>query len=359
MKYVTKIFSALVLLTAGLSITPQKSDAQVSVSFQVFYDQLSPYGQWIQRPDYGYVWRPRVEQGFSPYETAGHWVFTDVGWTWFSDYQWGWAPFHYGRWYFDPSYGWVWVPDTEWGPAWVAWRRSSGYYGWAPLSPGITITAGFGGSFDIPSERWVFVKEHDIVRPDVYRYYVPRTQNVTIIKNTTVIKNTYVDKSSHVTYVAGPAKEEVQKVTGKPVNPVVIKEVDKPSQQVTNNTLVIYKPRVTKTSSNGPQPAPAKAVTSNEAKTLAAQASKEASSADDNNKSKQQETQAGSQTPAKTQSTTNPSTQSKEKSAPKSQHKNAQNNNNKPVSKPPQKQTGKPQNAEHNDDDHDKPNQQQ
>ncbi|MFX8813069.1 DUF6600 domain-containing protein, partial [Acinetobacter baumannii] len=89
--------------------------------------------------------------GFTPYRTGGHWVYSNAGWAWASDYNWGWAPFHYGRWAFDPMYGWFWVPGYEWAPAWVSWRSGGGYYGWAPLSPGINISvnATFG---NIPTE---------------------------------------------------------------------------------------------------------------------------------------------------------------------------------------------------------------
>src|SRR6516165_7140669 len=104
-----KIYGALIaiILSAGLvSITPQRSVAQVSVSFQAFYDQLSPYGRWVNYPRYGYVWVPTdVAFGFRPYATAGHWVYTPEGWTWVSDYPWGWAAFHYGNWFYDNSYG--------------------------------------------------------------------------------------------------------------------------------------------------------------------------------------------------------------------------------------------------------------
>src|ERR1700749_3701227 len=64
---------------------------------QVFYDELSPYGQWIDYPDYGYVWQPNVDADFRPYETNGYWAYSDYGWTWVSNYSWGWATFHYGR----------------------------------------------------------------------------------------------------------------------------------------------------------------------------------------------------------------------------------------------------------------------
>ncbi|MBS1975097.1 MAG: hypothetical protein JST13_12150, partial [Bacteroidetes bacterium] len=112
---------------------PPPAPVQEEVSYQTFYDDLSPYGQWVSYPGYGYVWAPNVGYGFKPYSTNGHWVYSDAGWVWASDYNWGWAPFHYGRWFFDNNYGWMWVPGYEWAPAWVSWRQNNDYYGWAPL----------------------------------------------------------------------------------------------------------------------------------------------------------------------------------------------------------------------------------
>ncbi|MCJ7581918.1 MAG: hypothetical protein MUP98_15500, partial [Candidatus Aminicenantes bacterium] len=101
-----------------------------------FYDYLSPHGTWVFNSPYGYVWIPRVYRyGWRPYSN-GNWAWSDYGWTWISDWEWGWIPFHYGRWGWDNYLGWYWVPDTVWGPAWVTWRQSSLYIGWAPLPPG-------------------------------------------------------------------------------------------------------------------------------------------------------------------------------------------------------------------------------
>jgi hypothetical protein len=80
----------LIIFCIGTWVTPQKVSAQGgSVNFQVFYDNLSPYGTWVNNPEYGYVWIPNVAPGFSPYSTNGYWVFTDEGWTWVSNYPWG------------------------------------------------------------------------------------------------------------------------------------------------------------------------------------------------------------------------------------------------------------------------------
>ena len=45
-----------------------------SQSVDVFYDQLSPYGVWVDEPDVGRVFIPN-EDGFVPY-TVGHWQYT-------------------------------------------------------------------------------------------------------------------------------------------------------------------------------------------------------------------------------------------------------------------------------------------
>lgn len=261
MKITRKILTLCVLMGTSLCVWHDKASAQqLTVSLQLFYDQLSPHGKWAEDPDLGYIWIPKVHKGFTPYGSDGHWVFTDDGWTWVSVYSWGWAPFHYGRWHKNPYYGWVWLPDTEWGPAWVSWRKSDSYYGWAPMGPGITVNIAIGKDYHQPDDYWIFVKDRDIGRPDVNLYYVKKSNNVTIIKKSTVIVNTRIDKSRNVTYISGPDKDDVQKVTGKPVKHVTIKEYDKPGQQVKNNELHIYRPQVQKNNPDGKKPAPSKVV---------------------------------------------------------------------------------------------------
>jgi len=260
-----KIFALLVVLNTSAWIVPQETSAQqVSVSFQLFYDELSPYGAWVDYPDYGYVWIHNGDPGFSPYVTDGHWVFTDDGWTWVSDYSWGWAPFHYGRWDYNDVYGWFWVPDNEWGPAWVSWRRSPGYYGWTPLRPGVSISTAFGREYHERNERWIFVRDRDIARPDIGRHYVNRTKNVTIINNSTVIVNTRKDNERNVTYISGPDRDDVQRVTHTPIKSVAIRENEKPGHRLNDGELQIYRPQVQKRSGSGQSPAPSKVTKLNE-----------------------------------------------------------------------------------------------
>ncbi|MEK7718649.1 MAG: DUF6600 domain-containing protein [Bacteroidota bacterium] len=244
----------LALVTSSVIFPKQASSQQANVGFQVFYDQLSPYGQWVDYPKYGYVWIPYAGPDFVPYSTEGHWILTNYGWTWVSNYEWGWAPFHYGRWDYDNYYGWFWVPDNEWGPSWVNWRRADGYYGWSPMEPGISISISFGRPYNSNNDHWLFVRDRDFERSDINRYYVNRTDHDRIVRNSTVINTTYIDNSRHTTYVSGPSRADVQKVTGRKINPVAIRENSKPGQQMNNGQLQIYRPQVNKSNSKEYKP---------------------------------------------------------------------------------------------------------
>lgn len=99
---------------------------------------LGNYGDWVEDPDYGRVWRPSatvVGVDFTPYESCGSWVWTDWGYSYNCDWDWGWLPFHYGRWGMMSGGYWGWVPGHEWGPGWVDWRHGGGYVGWRPSAP--------------------------------------------------------------------------------------------------------------------------------------------------------------------------------------------------------------------------------
>ena len=260
MKSKIKIIALLLMFSIGTFITPQKVSAQVSVSFQVFYDNLSPYGYWVDNPDYGYVWVPNVSSGFTPYSTNGYWIFTEDGWTWVSNYAWGWAPFHYGRWFYDSNYGWLWVPDNEWSPGWVIWRRSEGYYGWAPLGPGISINLAYGTGYNVPYNHWRFVRDRDFGRRDINNYYINSSNNTSILNKSTVINNFREDKTRNVRYNAGPDRTEVERRAGKTFTPLPVKESSRPGENLRNNQLQIYKPQVQKNNANERKPAPSKVV---------------------------------------------------------------------------------------------------
>jgi hypothetical protein len=234
---------------------------QTDISFQTFYDDLSPYGQWINYPHYGNVWQPSVSNDFKPYATNGHWVYSDMGWTWVSGYSWGWATFHYGRWFFDNEYGWLWMPGYDWAPAWVSWRSNNDFYGWAPLVPNININLSFG-SYNPPSNYWCFVPNQYINSSNVCNYYINENRNLTIINNSSIINNitTYNEggnrnananfRNSNGAYFAtGPNPREVEQITRNTIRPVVIRDNNyrTGNTPINNRELNLFRPRVSST----------------------------------------------------------------------------------------------------------------
>jgi len=230
-------------------LPPPPPEPQPVATYQSFYDDLSPYGQWINDPRYGYVWLPDVGPDFKPYATNGHWVYTDEGWTWASDYRWGWAAFHYGRWFFQDGYGWMWIPGNEYAPAWVTWRNSNDYYGWAPMGPGVSFDMAYGGGYLPPSHYWCFVPHQYVGSPYVRNYYVNESRNTVIINNTTVINNVTVVNNNYtrnVNYGRGPDPVEVGRYTGTALRPMPVVASARPVSggQINNGGLSVYRPRI-------------------------------------------------------------------------------------------------------------------
>jgi len=213
---------------------------QQDVDFHTFFDALNPYGTWEDDPEYGQVW-VNNDADFTPYYSNGNWAYSDAGWAWVSGYDWGWAPFHYGRWAFRNH--WMWIPGYEWAPAWVSWRTGGDYYGWAPLSPGITI--GIGASFGgyIAPERWNFCQRAYITNNNFRNYCTDRRSNVTIIRNTTIINTTNVYRNTR--FVAGPDRREVERFTHNRINVMRIRNAGRPgATRVGRNSIRIYRPNV-------------------------------------------------------------------------------------------------------------------
>ncbi|HEX4083623.1 MAG TPA: DUF6600 domain-containing protein [Chthoniobacteraceae bacterium] len=208
---------AMLALFGALSMPHAR--AQVSVNY--FYDTLSPYGEWVDDPDYGYCWHPtNVADNWAPY-TDGYWAYTDSGWTWVSYEDYGGVVYHYGRWANLQDEGWVWVPGYTWAPAWVSWRYGGGYCGWAPLPPEARWSAsvGFGegvdAHFDIGPGFFNFVRVDNFGAPALGPVIVNREQNVTIINNTTNITNITTNNSN--VYVGGPSYATLSAHSSRPI----------------------------------------------------------------------------------------------------------------------------------------------
>lgn len=253
-KFPAMMLGLLLLLTG----TTQSAKAQYDdVSLQTFYDELSPYGTWINDPEYGYVWRPDVDQAdFRPYYSNGRWAMTEYGNTWVSNYEWGWAPFHYGRWIYNRYNNWIWIPDTVWGPAWVDWRSGGGYYGWAPMGPSINININIGRRYVTPDFCWNFIPSGHIYYNSYPRYYSGR--NRVYIQNTVIINNTYVRNNR--TYYSGPRIDDVRRATNQNVTVYNVSRTSRTGgNRIENNTVNVYAPRPSRGSDNA-KAAPREAV---------------------------------------------------------------------------------------------------
>ncbi len=204
----------------GKDFTESEEDL-TTVDYKEFYDQLSPYGEWVEvsyeeiglkspsaslkssvnkdltisnilgvKTAYAdanvgmtFVWKPLPEfamvstagqtQQYVPYSN-GQWVNTDAGWYFKSPTPWEETVHHQGRWVNSPSAGWMWVPGRVWAPAWVDWKQNDEYVSWAPLSPAVyyNTSGGFSNSV-IDDNDYAIVERSRFLEPDIYRYSSP------------------------------------------------------------------------------------------------------------------------------------------------------------------------------------------
>jgi hypothetical protein len=223
---------------------PQGYGQNEDISY--FYNSLSPYGSWIDYNPYGYVWVPRhMGYNWRPY-SEGHWIWTDYGWTWIADEVWGDIPFHYGRWGMDNDIGWFWVPGTDWGPAWVTWRSSNQYMGWAPLPPGIQFRVGMNfnsQAFDIPFNFWIFIQGSHFQDRYINRYVLPYERNRTIVNYTTIHNNIYVQDNRIIN--AGIGIDQVRRMTGRNVPKYGLQNAPQPGRtRVVGQEVQIFRPAI-------------------------------------------------------------------------------------------------------------------
>lgn len=171
-------------------------------SYDVFYDRLQSDGQWFNDESYGYVWQPNIassDQRWRPY-SEGRWAYTDRGWTWVSNEKFGWATYHYGRWAKLSDKGWVWVPGDEWAPAWVSWRESDDYIGWAPLPPEaqsdqeVRIESWADNYYNIGPSAYVFLRATDLGNDNYRDFMASPGDSIDFISRTKNVTNIYAGR---------------------------------------------------------------------------------------------------------------------------------------------------------------------
>jgi hypothetical protein len=232
-------------ISAGIHVGPS---GQSSVDLGFFYDDLAQYGNWIERPNYGWAWTPRdVSSSWRPYED-GHWVNSDQGWTWITDEPYGWATYHYGRWYEDPEIGWTWVPGEQWAPSWVSWQEGGDYVGWAPLPPSVSLSAGFNGilSVSLSQDAYIFVPERNFLETRLSTYIVPRERVGTFFRNTRNYSN--YRYSGNRIYSQGVPIDRIQRAVGRQVTRYQLADLAadqrRSGARVQGNRVEIFRPQV-------------------------------------------------------------------------------------------------------------------
>jgi hypothetical protein len=265
MKHLFKYGVALILAIAFMAgCFNSKAEAQgpvsASVSYQTFYDDLSPYGTWIDYPAYGHVWHPNINGDFRPYLTNGYWDYSSEGWMWMSNYNWGWAPFHYGRWLYDDLYGWLWIPGYEWSPAWVTWGSVDNFYAWAPLMPGVNVGIQFG-SWRPAAFYWNICDRNHIYDRNVYNFVEKRDLAVNYGNRINIITNFNTTRVHGQYYSKGPDVKEIEHFTNRKIEPASIRAVSTNAvARHQGNEIQVYRPAI-----SHPQPREFRRINTNDA----------------------------------------------------------------------------------------------
>jgi len=245
----------------------------LSVDYKEFYDELAPYGEWIEVTDkdigielkkgsasgennhrkisyselfgikelyaadvsFGafFIWKPSPNLAVSvaagdpapvymPYSN-GSWVYTDAGWYFKAPTPQEEIVHHHGRWVYSPALGWIWVPGRVWAPAWVEWRENDTYIAWTPIPPGIYIVNNIIITPPIIEERYFVCEKHYFCEPMVYKYMYKENKNKIMIKEwrrcdgIMVMNKTVINK--------GPDVIVIKNETGKDINTHKINKV--------------------------------------------------------------------------------------------------------------------------------------
>jgi uncharacterized protein DUF6600 len=247
-------------VAAGIHIGPS---GRAAVDLGFFYDDLAPYGRWVERSHYGWCFVPHHRRAhWRPYY-YGHWVWTDYGWTWVSDEPYGWATYHYGRWVLDPDFGWIWIPGDTWGPAWVSWQEGDDYIGWAPLPPSAEFSGNFGVDYggvsfaaSLTPEDYVFVPERQFLAPRVYSYAVPVAQVPVVWRETRNITNYRTWSGGFINQ--GVPVDRLQRVVGRSVPRYQVANLapaQRHQERVAGNRVALFRPQVQRAARVDPPPA--------------------------------------------------------------------------------------------------------
>jgi hypothetical protein len=140
------------------------------------------------------------------------------------------------------------VPGYNWAPAWVTWGYYGGYYGWAPLTPGISFSVGYYP----PIDYWVFVPPRYVtVSGWNNNYYVASQHRIALDNNTAISNVRSINVVSNTgtyngqRFSAGPPRAEFEKTANTKVDVVSVRDNNSPAKaKISGNNLSIYRPTV-------------------------------------------------------------------------------------------------------------------
>lgn len=221
------------VITQKIAPLPQVS-VNVNVpaprDYSLFYDQLGSYGRWFDVSGYGYCWRPTITTPrWRPY-LDGCWMWSSFGWMWQSNEPFGWIVYHYGRWVNLSRYGWVWVPGSEWAPAWVAWRQSRDYVGWAPLPPDSGPCRGVyrdcDSHYNLGPSSYTFINTNVFMQPTYTSVCAPVTYNTSIFQSsvnvTQIVRCDDHKRPNTFMHHGGPPRTQIERACERPVQQVQV-----------------------------------------------------------------------------------------------------------------------------------------
>lgn len=272
----------------------ESNEDLTTVDYKEFYDQLAPYGEWVQvkpeeiglkpktallknsgnsstslsnllgikdayassseNPEILFVWKPSTDLAvvsvageapvYVPYSN-GQWVHTDAGWYFKAPTPEEEIVHHYGRWVNTASDGWLWVPGRVWAPAWVDWKQNDSYVAWAPVPPSVYIVDNTINVPPIDEDRYVIVEKKYFAQPQLYKYMYKENKNKIMIKEMTktngimIINKTIINK--------GPEVTDIEKYWGKKIEIVNVNRVKvKNDSKYSDKEYYVYTPVFTK-----------------------------------------------------------------------------------------------------------------
>lgn len=227
-------------ISAETNISESEDDI-LKTDYKEFYDQLSPFGEWVEvsseeinisenssqnsenqsslnsnpgiikkislanllgindavaadiNVSTFFVWKPAPDMAVSvsagteqpayvPYSN-GQWLNTEQGWYFKAPTPHEEIVHHYGRWINSPALGWVWVPGNVWAPAWVDWRVNDNYIAWTPVPPSIRIVAGEIPPVYVTEYDYVVVEKKYFFEPVIYKYTVYEPETIVLVKS--------------------------------------------------------------------------------------------------------------------------------------------------------------------------------